>query len=140
MKRGLIFLDASALVPLVLVRDQWHPAVSRIMEGLQRAGRPSFVTSNWTLYEALSITARPGHALAVALHRLVGTHYSAVPVAPWVEDAALGRFLSWSDKGASVVDHANLLVAQDLGCEAIVSFDSDFAPLVKGTGIRLLGR
>lgn len=135
-----MFLDASALVPLVLVRDQWHPAVTRLMAGLRRAGRPSFVTSNWTLYEALAITARRGHPFAVSLHRFVSQHSAAAPVSRAVEQQALDRFLTWTDKGASVVDHANLLLASELGCEAVISFDDDFVPLVGGTGMRLLGR
>jgi predicted nucleic acid-binding protein len=54
------------------------------------------------------------------------------------EREALRRFLAWEDKLASVVDHANLLVALHLGCEAILSFDEDFLPIARGTGVRVL--
>ena len=66
------------------------------------------------------------------------TFADAVPVSEQVEREALRRFLEWSDKTASVVDHANLLVAVDQQCDAILSFDDDFAPLVRQAGIQLI--
>jgi predicted nucleic acid-binding protein len=134
----LAFLDASALVPMELTSDQWARAFARVMGGLRAAPRLCFLTTNWTLHEALAITQRAGKHRAVALHGRVTSRATVVAVDPEVEAEAIRRFLAWQDKGASVVDYANLLVAQKFRCQAVISFDSDFAPLVRGTGIRLL--
>lgn len=133
-----IFLDASALVPMVVTRDQWRPSLLRVMEGLRRAGRPSFVTSNWTLYEALALCRRSSHEIAMSLLEHSELQIRVAAVSGRTEAEALHRFRRWSDQTASVVDHANLLVALESRCEAILSFDSDFKPIVRAAGIRLL--
>lgn len=132
-----ILVDASALVPLVVERDQWHRNVTRVL-GTMRAKPPVLITTNWTLYEALAIAQRYGHLRAIALFQLVSSQVRIVPVDPELEAEALRRFLSWHDKTASVVDHANLLVARDERCDAVLSFDADFVPLVASTGISVL--
>lgn len=134
-----ILVDASALVPFVVREDQWHPALRRTLIVLRSAGAPAFLTTNWTLYEALAVSRRRGAATSARLHDLVRGTMNVVAVPAGVEAEALDRFLSWRDKLASVVDHANLLVAQRFGCEAILSFDVDFVPLVRSAGIRLIG-
>lgn len=133
-----IFLDASALVPMVVMRDQWRPSLLRVMEGLRRAGRPSFVTSNWTLYEALALCRRSSHEIALSLLTNSETQMQVATVSGRTEAEALQRFRRWADQTASVVDHANLLVAMEARCEAILSFDSDFKPIVRAAGLRLL--
>jgi predicted nucleic acid-binding protein len=133
-----IFLDASALVPLELVRDQWHEPMRRLMSVVRRQRNVRFVTSNWTFYEALSLARRAGVAQSLALHDRVRHLAKVANVTPDEEREALGRFLSWVDHGASVVDHANLLVAVRHRCDALISFDADFVPLTASAGIRLL--
>jgi predicted nucleic acid-binding protein len=133
-----IFLDASGLVPMEVARDQWRPRLERVMAGLRRGGRVSFVTSTWTLYEALALVRRREERRVRHLYDRASETMSIVAVDPATEDEALRRFLTWTDKGASVVDHANLLVAVRTGCEAILSFDDDFSPLVHVAGLRLL--
>ena len=133
-----IFWDASGLVPLAVTRDQWRLAIERVMEGLKRGGSPSFVTSNWTLYEALAQAQRAGHVIARSLYDYVERDFTVIPIRPLLETEAVRRFLAWHDKQASVVDHANLLAAVEFGCEAIVSFDADFQPLARTAGLRLL--
>ena len=134
-----IFLDASALVPMVVTRDQWRPALVRVMQGLRRAGQPSFVTTNWTLYEALALCRRTSHDVALSLYESVASQMQIAAVSGRTEAEALARFIRWRDQGASVVDHANLLVAVETRCEAILSFDSDFKPIARAAGLRLLG-
>lgn len=133
-----VFVDASALVPMVDVRDQWRPAINRVLEGLTAGGEYRLRTSSWTLYEALALVQRRSHALALHLHRFMVETEAIVTVSLMTEGEAVQRFLAWSDKTASVVDHANALVAAHLGCEAIISFDDDFRPLALASGIRLL--
>ncbi|MFN0094845.1 MAG: PIN domain-containing protein [Dehalococcoidia bacterium] len=133
-----VFLDASAMIPMQLTRDQWRRDLDRVMAGLRRAGQPDFVTSNWTLYEALAQVRRSSFQLARELQDWVTLTVAVAPVRPVVEREALSRFLSRPDQSASVVDHASLLVAQEWDCDAILSFDADFIPLIQGTGMRLL--
>lgn len=134
-----VFFDASALVPLVYTRDQWHFAVRRHLALLGQGRQFTMVTSNWTLYEALTIVKRAGHHRVVELHRYAAKTMEVVPVERDVEVEAVGRFVAWADKTASVVDHANLLAALASGCDAILTFDSDFLPIARGTGLRVLG-
>lgn len=133
-----ILLDASAMAPLELPRDQWRPRLDQLLAGLRRAGTFSFVTTNWTLYEALALTRRRSAEASRSLYCQVWTTMTVVPVSLEVEGEALERFLAWGDKQASVVDHANLLVALGWSCEAVLSFDLDFAPLARAAGLRLL--
>lgn len=132
-----IFMDASGWVAGAVKTDAWAPEYGRVMAGL-RGRRVELVTTTWTLYEALAILRRrkPG-AEQVLFERAIGTG-TVMAVDPDVEREALRRFLKWTDKGASVVDHANALVAGIAGCEAILSFDSDFVPLAAAGGLRLL--
>lgn len=134
-----VFFDASALVPLVCTRDRWHVSARRHLTLLSQGRRFTMVTSNWTLYEALSIVKRAGHHRVVELHRYAAQTMDIVPVDPAVESEALRRFVAWSNKTASVADLANLLAALAGGCDAILAFDTDFLPIAQGTGLRVLG-
>jgi predicted nucleic acid-binding protein len=133
-----VFLDASALVPIIVVRDQWHQRVSTIIRGLRRGRALALRTSNWTLYEALAIADRRSPGSASWLFGFVGREVRIDRVEADIELEALTRFLSWTDKSASVVDHANVLLAAAAGCDTVISFDVDFIPVVAGTGLRLL--
>ncbi|MGK2965975.1 MAG: PIN domain-containing protein [Tepidiformaceae bacterium] len=131
------FLDASAWVALADVRDIRAERMRRIVAEL-RLQRAQFATTTWTLYEALAVTQRGGKGLSIDLHRRA-LRIARVERVPFeVEHQALRRFLDWTDKWASVVDHANILVAQQLRCDAVVSFDADFVALAGGAGIELL--
>jgi predicted nucleic acid-binding protein len=134
-----VFFDASALVPLVYTRDQWHFTVRRHLALLGQSRQFSMVTTNWTLYEALTIVKRAGHHRVVELHGFAGKTMDIVTVERDIETEAVRRYVAWSDKTASVVDHANLLAALASECGAILTFDSDFLPIAQGTGIRVLG-
>ncbi len=131
-------MDASALVPLVHRRDQWHAAVVRHMRALQAAGTFELLTTNWTLYEALAVLKRAGHHRCVELSRFAEASINVCKVDVNVEREALDRFLGWSDKSASVVDHANLLIAVGQRCGALMTFDADFDGIAAGTPMRLL--
>lgn len=134
-----VFFDASALVPLVHTRDQWHFSVRRHLSLLSQSPRLDLTTSTWTLYEALTIVKRTGHHRVMELHRYAASAMDVVPIDAATEAEAVNRFFRWSDKTASVVDHANLLAAIASGCEAILTFDADFLPIARGTRIRVLG-
>lgn len=133
-----VFLDASALVPLALERDQWFLQVRRHLRVIRQAGSPHFVATNWTYFEALSIARRASYHAVTKLKRIVDAEVEVIGVDPVTEAEALRRFFNWRDKTASVIDHANVLMAVRLGCDAILSFDDDFVPIAAGAGIRLL--
>ena len=133
-----VFLDASALIPLALERDQWSRSLRRNLRALAETGAPELVTTNWTYYEALAVCRRSGMHVVNRMRRIVDAEVSPAKVSDAAETEALRRFLTWHDKTASVVDHANLLVAVELGCEAILTFDDDFLPIASSAGIRVL--
>ncbi|MBI2764291.1 MAG: PIN domain-containing protein [Chloroflexi bacterium] len=133
-----ILVDASALVPLEVGRDQWRARVLAILRELTKAGRFELVTTSWTLYEALAIVQRRDRSRVAHLFARASNLMHVVRVGPAAEAEALRRFLTWADKTASIVDHANLLVALETGCDAVISFDDDFRPLVAGTALRLV--
>ncbi|MEO8539365.1 MAG: PIN domain-containing protein [bacterium] len=133
-----VFVDASALVPFALERDQWALPLRRALRALRELGQPELITANWTYYEALALCRRSGMHTVSKLRRMVDSEVAIVPVAGEDEAKALRRILSRDDKTASVIDHANLLVALRQGCAAILSFDDDFLPIAQGTGVRVL--
>lgn len=132
-----VFIDASAWVALADARDYQAPRMRVLMADLRRK-HAQFATTNWTLYEALAVSQRAGKGAAIDLHRRALRLARLVFVSHDEEREALRRFLDWDDKYASVVDHANVLVASRQRCDAIVSFDSDFVPLAGAAGLTLL--
>lgn len=134
-----ILVDASAWVPMEVASDQWRPHVLRVLEDLRARRVPlELHTTNWTLYEALSITRRRDPRLARLLHDRASKGARVVRIDAVMEKEAVANFLGWMDKKASVVDHANTVAAVRSGCDAILSFDRDFIPLAAAAGLRVL--
>src|SRR5690606_938420 len=132
-----VFMDASAWVASVVASDQWAPNFEQAMAHL-RGQRVELVTTTWTLYEALAIVRRRKAEAVDLLFRRAVEHGSVIAVDPDVEAEAVKRFLAWRDKGASVVDHANAIVARMWRCQAILSFDDDFVPLAAADGVEII--
>jgi predicted nucleic acid-binding protein len=118
--------------------DQWRPNVMRLMAELRPLRRLRLFTTNWTLYEALSIARRTDPRYAVVLNERAQVTSTVVRIDQELEREAVRRFFSWTDKKASVVDHANTVAAVQTRCEAILSFDRDFIPLAAAAGLRIL--
>ena len=133
-----VFVDASGWVPMEMPRDQWRPDLDRVMAMLRQERRLKLVTTNWTMYEALAIARRRAGDAAQRLHAVIAIRANVVAVPALAEAEALRRFLRWSDLGASVVDHANVIIAERERCDAILSFDRDFVPLAAAAGLRIL--
>ncbi len=133
-----VFIDASALVPMTVSHDPWRPRFQEMFIALHRSGPFSMVTTNWTLYEALAVSQRRGKRFAVGLFSMANEAVEIVQVSPEVEAEAVRQFLAWGDKTASVVDHANTLVALEEECDTILSFDLDFVPLAAAAGIAMV--
>lgn len=134
-----VFMDASAWVAKAIATDHWAGDFRHLMRQLH-GQRLEIVTSTWTLYEALAITRRRKPGATDVLFRDAVNNGRVIRVEAEIEQEALQRFLKWQDKGASVVDHANALVAAQLGCDSIMTFDEDFLPLAGAAGLRVLGR
>jgi predicted nucleic acid-binding protein len=132
-----VFMDASAWVAGAVKTDSWAQDLHRVM-GTLRGRRIELITTTWTLYEALAIVRRRKHEAVQLLFDRAVRSGSVIAVDPDIEREALARFLKWHDKGASVVDHANALIAGMQRCEAIIRFDEDFVPLAAAGGMRLL--
>jgi predicted nucleic acid-binding protein len=132
-----VFMDASAWVAGAVNSDSQAENLHRVMATL-RGQRIELFTTTWTLYEALAVVRRRKPEAVQLLFERAVNNGSVIAVDPDVEREALARFLKWRDKKASVVDHANTLVAGLHRCEAIISFDRDFVPLAAAGGMRLL--
>ena len=133
-----VFVDASAWVPMEIVGDQWSGRLRELLRELRRGPRLELVTTNWTMYEALAIARRRAAFASQQLHETITRRAQVISVKVDDEREALRRFLSWRDQGASVVDHANAIVAVRQHCEAILSFDRDFIPLGAAAGFQVL--
>ncbi len=133
-----VFVDASAWVPMEVVRDQWSGRVRVLLSELRRERRLDLVTTNWTMYEALALARRRAAVVSQRLYVSISERALVSTVSEEDEQEALRRFLSWTDQGASVVDHANTVVAVRLRCDAILSFDRDFIPLGAAAGMQVL--
>ena len=133
-----VFVDASAWVPMDVAADQWRPDILRVMAELRPQRRVRLFTTNWTLYEALSIARRADPRAALMLNDRARSGSTVIRVESGMEREALKTFFSWVDKKASVVDHVNTLAARHARCEAIISFDRDFIPLAAAAGLRIL--
>ncbi len=123
---------------MTVSHDAWRPRFQEAFHLLHRSGPFTLVTTNWTLYEALAVSQRRGKRFAVGLFSMASNSVDIVPVSPDVEAEALRQFLAWGDQTASVVDHANTLVALNEDCDAILSFDLDFVPLAAAAGIAMV--
>ncbi|MCY3638972.1 MAG: hypothetical protein OXG80_07730 [Chloroflexi bacterium] len=99
------------------------------------------VTTNWTLYEAL--TALSGsfgrHDLAAALYEMVIDSAILVFDASSFEEEALYVFTTHSDKRWSVVDCANFVCIRDRQSKYAFAYDHDFNQAQNEFGFTRLG-
>ena len=103
--------------------------------------RLSLVTTNWTLYEALTIlnSRRTGrHDLALGLIETAKRRTTIIDASQF-EQRALDLFTSHADKRWSVVDCANFVCIRERGSPLALSFDRDFAQAQAEFGFEALG-
>ena len=101
----------------------------------------SLVTTNWTLYEALTILNGrrvQRYDLAMELLRLVERMVEIVDSSQF-EQQALDIFISHSDKRWSVVDCANFVCIRERGTSHALSFDRDFSQAQTEFAFQVLG-
>ena len=135
-----VFLDASFWVALVFPADQDHERARALWEPILGTDRRT-VTTDWTLYEALTVlngrrTRR--HDLALQLLNLArrSTHIVAASES---EARTLEVFTNHSDKRWSVVDCANFVCINERRSRWALAFDRDFAQAQSEFGFTLLG-
>lgn len=138
--RPPIFVDASAWVAATNGRDQHHTVARSLLIASFDEGR-SLVTTNWTAYEALSLTkSRGGWELANDLWAMLTNPKAVtiVEVTKRIEQRALDLFFGYRDKTWGIVDCANLIVMEETGCRQAFGFDRHFVEASRQRGFELL--
>lgn len=137
-----VFVDASAWVAITNSSDRHHAEAHRIYQRLLRSGTP-FLTSTWTVYEALSIVkSRMGHQQAETLwKRLVRPSVvTVVKVSERLEAGALQLFWRYRDKDWGVVDCSSLRIMEETGCRQAFAFDRHFTEASNQYGFILVDK
>jgi len=123
-----VFIDASFWIALIWRGDENHSNAERLLEAPLQADSTT-VTTNWTLYEAMTfLVGRAGrHDLALDLYdTLVKEMRTTIFDAATVEESALEIFRRHSDKEWSVVDCCNFACIRTRGSEYALAFDHNF--------------
>lgn len=135
-----VFVDASFWIALAHDREERHSeARYRWQMSINDDLIP--VTTNWTLYEALTFLnsrQRDRHDLAVELLRLAEVTSEVIDASQF-EQQALDIFVSHSDKRWSVVDCANFVCIRERGTPFALSFDRDFTQAQDEFSFQVLG-
>jgi uncharacterized protein len=137
-----IFVDASAWVAVTNKSDRFHGEATRAYHRLLRIGTP-FITSTWTIYEALSIVkTKLGHHQAQRLwERMVRPSVvTLIKVNERIEAEALQLFWRYQDKDWGVVDCSSLRIMEEMGCLQAFAFDRHFTEASKQYGFSLVAR
>ena len=137
---GEVFVDASFWIALVHGREEHHRE-ARYRWQMSITNDLILVTTNWTLYEALTFLnsrRRSRHDLAVELLRLAEMTSEVVDATQY-EQQALDIFVSHSDKRWSVADCANFVCIRERGAPLALSFDRDFVQAQGEFMFRALG-
>lgn len=124
---GEIFIDASFWVALVYVNDENHRAARECWQAISRNNRQLPVTTNWTLYEAMTRLSASfnRHDLAIGLSNLVHTT-SLIADASELELQSVDVFSTHPDRRWSVVDCANFVCIRERDILLALSYDADF--------------
>ena len=136
-----VFIDAGFWIALISRRQEHYHEARRLWESAI-SNRWFRITTNWTLYEALTyLNSTAGrHDLALELLALVDrTKVDVVRVSNGWEEEALNVFTSHSDKSWSVVDCANFICIKERQSNWAFSFDGDFAQAQTEFGFTHLG-
>ena len=136
-----MFIDASFWIALMDITDQNHAHATEhwlSTSGVERR----LITTNWTLYEALTILngRHARHDLVLELLDLVHRTNTFVADASAFEQDALTIFTTHSDKRWSVVDCASFVCIQERQSGFALSYDErDFQQAQTEFGFLLLG-
>lgn len=123
-----IFVDAGFWIALFYPPDEHHAQTRIIWRDVVREQWP-IVTTNWTLYEAITFfnSRWHRHDMSVQALDLVSQLSEVVHVEEaQLESRSLEIFRQHSDKSWSVVDCANFASIERRQCEYALSYDRDF--------------
>jgi len=138
--RNSTFMDASAWVATVDENDWNYEGARRIYRELLTKRIP-LTTTNWTVYEAITLTkSRIGYSQAFTLwERITDSNLvTLVRITEDIETAALNIFWRFRDKTWGVVDCASLVVMERMACEAAFAFDGHFKEASRQYGFRVI--
>ena len=128
MDNSPVFVDASGWIAIVSADDRNHKSAKLAYQKIVTQ-KTRIITTNWTLYEALSIIKdRIGHSQALSLWDLVRRFplISLVKVTDDIETAGVGLFFRYTDKTCGVVDCTSLIVMEKTGCFKALAYDRHF--------------
>lgn len=125
--REEIFIDAGFWIAFMHPRDSHHRE-ARVLWRQEVKPIRHPITTNWTLYEAmthLNARQRNRHDLAARLLEFAMDSTEIIDAAQY-ERQALAIFRARSDKRWSVVDCANFVCVRERGAPFALAFDRDF--------------
>ncbi len=123
-----VFVDAGFWIALFNPRDEHHAEARDIWREVVSHQWPT-VTTNWTLYEALTFLrcSLRRHDRAVEAYDFVSRLSEIVPVeGAQLEERSLEIFRRHSDKRWSLVDCANFACIERRESELALSYDNNF--------------
>ena len=121
-----VYVDTSALLPLLDQSDEKHTAVVAEIGRLAESGA-SLVTTSYMLVEA-SVLVRS--RLGMAAFRALGDTVERAIEVVWVDEDLHRR--AWQQaakeprRGASLVDWSGFILMRNLGIRQALAFDQDF--------------
>lgn len=122
-----VYVDTSALLPLVHASEPEHKAVVQAVQSLSSAGA-SLITSSYVLVEVGALVRK---RFGAAAFRRLGEAVDAVMTVIWVDEDLHRR--AWEcvtregRRGPSLVDWTGFHVMRDLGISAVLATDRHFA-------------
>jgi predicted nucleic acid-binding protein len=121
-----VFVDTSALLPLLNPRDVWHERARRSFQAPQSREGP-LVTTSYVLIEAYALLAR---RLGIVAVRAFRSEFAPLFEVEWVDEAlheeALDLLLLRSRRGLSLVDAASFVTMRRHGIGQALAFDKHF--------------
>lgn len=135
---GEVFIDASAWVALFWPSDGNFGSAERTWQELIKQDW-LLVTTNWTLYEALTFMNTHGrHDWAMKLLEQAEECSQIVSIDRETEESAMDWFARYQDKTWSVVDCANLETIRRRSCGRAFAFDRHFLQASGMIGFQVL--
>lgn len=141
MDRSPVFIDASGWIAIISSDDRNHESAKLAYQQLI-SQKKRIITTNWTLYEALSIIKdKIGHAQALSLWNLVKQFplITLIKITDDIETKGINLFFRYRDKTWGVVDCASLIVMEQTGCLKALAYDRHFREASLQRGFEVIG-
>lgn len=128
-----VAIDSNFVISLLDTEDSNHMAAVGLAEKF-RAESSEIIVLNLILYEVLTVLSMKGHKdKAMAFYDLTraDSHTRVVYTDDNIEQRAAARFQNARSKNTSFADCALVTVAEEVGADAIASFDAHIKRLIK---------